>query len=109
MQKLKVGDEVIVLAGKDKGRTGEVLSLRQGKVHVKGVNMAVKAIKQSEKNPNASFTRIEVPLHVSNVALVDPKTRNPTRVRIEKREGKTVRVAVASGGVLPWKKKGKGK
>ena len=102
MQKLKLNDEVIILAGKSKGKKGNVLNINTKKktVLVGGVNIVKKAMKPSEENPSGGFTEIEKPLHVSNVALVSPKTGKGTRVRIEEKDGKKVRVAVACGSEL---------
>jgi len=102
MQKLKLNDEVIVLAGKSKGRTGKVKSINEKKktVLVDGVNMVKKSIKPTQENPTGGFSDIEKPLHVSNVAVVSPKTGKATRVRIENKDGKKVRIAVACGSEL---------
>ena len=97
--KIKKGDKVIVLSGKDKGRKGEVVRSmpKDGKVVVSGVNVAARHRKPSQASPQGGIERREAPLHVSKVALQDPKTGRPTRVRFEEREGKKVRVAVRSG------------
>lgn len=102
MQKLKVSDEVIVVAGKDKGKTGQVasLNLKKNTVVVTGVNMAKKAVKPTQENPNGGISKIEKALHISNVAIVSPKSKKATRVRIETKDGKRVRVAVSCGSVL---------
>ncbi len=98
--KIKKGDQVIVLSGKDKGRTGEVLrSLpKDGKVVVSGVNVHVRHAKPSQTDPQGGLKRSEAPLHVSKVAhVVDGK---PTRVRFETQDGKKVRVAVKTGNKI---------
>lgn len=102
MQKLKVNDEVIVIAGKDKGKTGklEKINFKKSEVIVSGVNLVKKALRPSQENPQGGFTEVERPLHVSNIAVVSPKTKKSTRVRIEEKDGKKVRVAVACGSVL---------
>lgn len=99
--KIKKGDQVIVLSGKDKGRTGEVVKAmpREDKVVVSGVNVAVRHKKPSQANPQGGLERVEAPLHVSKVAHVT-KDGKPTRVRIEERDGKKVRVAVKTGEVI---------
>ena len=100
MAKIKKGDTVVVLAGKDKGKTGEVTRVdpKASKVVVSGVNVAVRHRKPSQANPQGGLDRFEAPLHISNVALADPKSGKPTRVRIEAgKDGKKVRVAVKSG------------
>tara|TARA_R110000868_G_scaffold394028_1_gene665220 strand:+ start:254 stop:562 length:309 start_codon:yes stop_codon:yes gene_type:complete len=102
MQKMKLKDEVIVLAGKDKGKTGTVEQIftAKNKILVKGVNLAKKAVRPSQENPAGGFLDVERPVHASNLALVSPKTKKATRVRIEVRDGKKVRVAVKCGSVL---------
>ena len=84
MAKLKVrkGDTVIVIAGSEKGKKGEIVRAMptQNKVVVKGVNYVKKTIKKSKENPNGGFLEIEAPLHVSNVMLFCPKNRKGVRV-----------------------------
>ena len=95
--KIKKGDQVIVLSGKDKGRTGEVLRSipKDGKVVVSGVNVAVRHAKPTQADPQGGLKRTEAPMHISKVAhVVDGK---PTRVRFETQDGKKVRVAVKTG------------
>ena len=100
--KIKKGDRVVVLSGKDKGKHGEVTRSmpKDGKVIVSGVNVAARHRKPSQANPQGGIERREAPLHVSKVALEDPKTGKPTRVRFEEREGKKVRIAVRSGELI---------
>lgn len=102
MEKIKVNDEVVILAGKDKGKTGTVLTVNRKKdrVVVKGINIVKKAIKPTQENPNGGITDKEQSIHLSNIAIISPKTKKATRVRIENREGKNVRVAVKCGTVL---------
>ncbi|MFT6631733.1 MAG: large subunit ribosomal protein L24 [Bacteriovoracaceae bacterium] len=102
MQKLKLNDDVIVLAGKDKNKKGKVTKINEKKktVLVAGVNMIKKAVKPTQENPNGGFVDMEKPLHVSNVGVVSPKTGKATRVRIEEKDGKKVRVAVSCGSTL---------
>jgi len=101
-QRIKKGDRVVVLSGKDKGRKGEVTKSlpKEGKVIVAGINVAVRHRKPSQANPQGGLERSEAPLHVSKVALEDPKSGKPTRVRFEERDGKKVRVAVRSGELI---------
>jgi large subunit ribosomal protein L24 len=100
--KIRKGDKVVVLSGKDKGRHGEVIKSmpKEGKVVVAGVNVAARHRKPSQANPQGGIERREAPLHVSKVALEDPKTGKPTRVRFEERDGKKVRVATRSGELI---------
>ena len=101
-QKIRKGDKVIVLSGKDKGKTGEVTKAmpKDGKVIVSGVNVAVRHRKPTQVNPQGGLERREAPLHVSKVAIADPKTGKATRVRFETRDGKKVRVAAKSGELI---------
>lgn len=102
MQKLKLNDEVIILAGKDKGKTGKLKKINSKKnvVLVEGVNVVKKAVKPTQENPTGGIVDLECPVHVSNVALISPKTKKATRVRIETRGDKKVRVATSCGSVL---------
>ena len=98
--KIKKGDNVVVLSGKDKGRTGTVTRVlpTEGKVVVDGVNVAARHRKPTQANPQGGLERKEAPMHVSKVAIADPKTGKATRVRFETgKDGKKVRVAVRSG------------
>jgi len=101
-QKIKKGDRVVVLSGKDKGKHGEVTKAmpKEGKVIVSGVNVAARHRKASQSNPQGGIERSEAPMHVSKVAIEDPKTGKPTRVRFEIRDGKKVRVAARSGELI---------
>ena len=102
-QKIKKGDKVVILSGKDKGRTGEVTKVmpKEGQVIVSGINVHARHRKPSQVNPQGGFERKEAPLHVSKVAIADPKTGKATRVRFETgKDGKKVRVAVKSGELI---------
>ena len=101
-QKIKKGDKVVILSGKDKGRTGEVVKAmpKDGRVIVPGVNIHARHRKPTQQSPQGGIERKEAPLHVSKVAIADPKTGAPTRVRFEDRDGKKVRVAVKSGELI---------
>lgn len=100
--RIRKGDRVVILAGKDKGREGEVIRSipKEKRVVVSGVNMMTRHVKPSQADPQGGIKREEAPIHVSNVALKDPKTGAPTRVRFEERDGKKVRVSVKSGEVI---------
>ena len=100
--KIKKGDEVVVLTGRDKGRTGKVLEVRpvKSKLVVEGVNIATRHVKPSQVDPQGGMKRTPAALHVSNVALVDPKNGGPTRVGFKVVDGKKVRVAKKSGEVI---------
>ncbi|WP_067736002.1 50S ribosomal protein L24 [Novosphingobium naphthalenivorans] len=99
--KIKKGDSVVVLSGKDKGRTGTVLQVlpKDGKVVVEGVNVATKHRKPTQMNPQGGIERTPAPMAISKVAVAD-KDGKPTRVRFEVKDGKKVRVAVKSGETI---------
>ena len=100
--KIKKGDRVVILSGKDKGKHGEVTKSlpKEDKVVVAGVNVITRHKKPSQTNPQGGLERSEAPLHVSKVALEDPKSGRATRVRFEVRDGKKVRVAARSGELI---------
>ena len=100
--KIKKGDKVVVLSGKDKGRTGNVVKMmpKDGKLVVEGVNIAARHRKPTQVNPQGGIERSEAPMHVSKVAIADPKDGKPTRVRFEVKDGKKVRVAAKSGETI---------
>jgi large subunit ribosomal protein L24 len=102
MQKIRKGDKVVVLAGKDKGRSGEVLSVapKEDKAVVRGINMIRKHQKQTQAQEGGIITK-EAPIHLSNLALADPKDGKPTRVGFQiQQDGTKVRVAKRSGEVI---------
>jgi len=100
-QKIKKGDRVVVLSGKDKGRTGEVTKAmpKEGKVIVSGVNVHARHRKPTQQSPQGGIERKEAPLHVSKVAIATADGK-PTRVRFEERDGKKVRVAAKTGELI---------
>ena len=101
MSKLHIrkDDQVIVLAGKDKGKTGKVLKVIVDKERaiVEGVNIVSKSAKPSAKTPQGGFEKLEAPIHISNISLIDPKSGKPTRVAIKREGKKVVRIAKKSG------------
>ncbi len=99
--KIKKGDQVIVLSGEDKGKTGEVVKSmpKESKVVVQGINLVKRHTKPSQTTPGGIVTK-EAPINVSNVALVDPKTGKATKVGYKEVDGKKVRVARKSGEVI---------
>jgi large subunit ribosomal protein L24 len=104
--KIKKGDNVIVLSGKDKGKNGKVLKILKSKIDdrikaiVEGVNVVKKHTKQSATN-KGGIESIEMPIHLCKLALQDPKTLKPSRVGFKKLEdGKKVRFAKKSGETL---------
>jgi large subunit ribosomal protein L24 len=100
--KIKTDDRVVVLAGKDKGREGKVIRVfpKEGRLVVSGVNMVKRHTRPSQGDPQGGIKHKEAALHVSNVALVDPKTGEATRVGFRIEGGKKVRFAKKSGEVI---------
>ena len=100
--KIKKGDRVVVLSGKDKGKHGDVVRAmpKLMKVVVSGVNVVTRHKKPSQANPQGGLERSEAPIHVSKVAIEDPKTGKPTRVGFRIENGQKVRVAKRSGEVI---------
>lgn len=101
--RIKTADEVIVIAGKDKGSTGKVLRVlaERNRVIVEGVNKVTRHQKPTQVNPQGGIIVREASIHMSNVMLIDPKTNKGTRVRINiDADGKKTRVASGSGTLL---------
>ena len=97
---IKKGDTVYVLAGDDKGETGRVLSVdvKKGRAIVEGINKVKKSTKPSAQNPQGGIVEKEAPIHMSNLNVLDPKSKKPTRVGYKKDEkGKKVRISKKSG------------
>jgi large subunit ribosomal protein L24 len=101
--RIRTDDEVVLIAGKDRGKTGRVLRVEpdRGRVFVEGLNIVKRHQRPTPgTNQPGGVIEKEGPIHISNVALVDPKDGKPTRVRVEERDGSRVRVAVRSGEVI---------
>ena len=96
------GDKVIVIAGKDKGKTGTIQKVdsKTNRVVVEGVNLRKKHKKPTQNNPEGSIVEIYAPIYASNVMIVDPKTKKATRIGHKVVKGKKVRVTKASGTEL---------
>ena len=97
---IKKDDTVYVLSGEDRGKSGRVLKVLPAKQRaiVEGVNIVTKATKPSAKHPQGGLVKMEAPIHISNLSLLDPKSGKPTRVgRRRNDEGKLVRYAKKSG------------
>ena len=97
--KLKTGDKVVVISGSNKGKEGTISKVlkEENKVIVSGVNLVKKHLKPKNNNGTGEIIEVESPIHASNVMLLDPKTKKPTRVKIEKDEkGKKIRIAKKS-------------
>ena len=99
--KLKSGDKVIVLTGKDKGKEGQISSVdpKTGKAIVAGINVALRHTKQSQASQGGRISK-EMPIQLSNLALIDPKEGGPTRVGFKMDGDKKVRFAKKSGEVI---------
>ena len=100
--KIKKGDRVVVLTGKDKGRQGQVLRVlpKDNRVLVAGVNMVKRHTRPTQGDPQGGIKNKEATLHISNVACIDPKSGEPTRVGFKIDGDKKVRVAKKSGEVI---------
>lgn len=100
--KIKSGDTVKVIAGDHKGSEGKVLKVdrEKNKAIVEGVNMVSKHTKPSATNPQGGIVQKEAPIHISNLSLIDPKSKEATKVGYEERDGKKVRFSKKSKEVL---------
>jgi large subunit ribosomal protein L24 len=100
--RIRTDDEVIVIAGKEKGKTGKVIRTdpKRDRVYVGGLNMVKRHQRPNPARPNAQVGVIEKEGHVSNVAIVDPNDKKPTRVGIRREDGKRMRVTKRSGAEL---------
>ena len=101
MNKIRKGDKVVILAGKDKGRTGEVIQVmpKEDVALVRGINMVKRHQRQSQTQ-EAGIINKEAPIHLSNLGVADPKDGKPTRVGFVEKDGKKVRVAKRSGATI---------
>ena len=102
---IKKGDTVYVNTGKDKGKTGKVIKVfvEEQRAIVEGLNIVSKNQKPNAKNPQGGIIKMEAPIHISNLNVVDPKTGKPTRIgRRLNEEGKLVRYAKKSGEEIKY-------
>ena len=100
--KIKKGDTVVVIAGRDKGRSGEVIEMRRedGRVLVRGINMVKRHQRQTAQQEGGIISK-ELPVHLSNIAIADPRDGKPTRVGFKLRDdGKKIRIAKRSGAEI---------
>ena len=99
--KLKKGDQVIVITGKDKGKTGEILEINRSlsKIKVSGVNIVKKHRKPSQETPG-KIEEMELPVHISNVSILDPKTGKASRIKYVLEKGEKKRIAVSSNSPI---------
>ncbi len=98
MSKIKKGDMVRVIAGKDKGKDGKVVSVKNGRVVVEGINRVTKHTKPSQANPNGGIVEMDAPIDISNVMYLSQG--KPTRVGFKVENGSKVRFAKATGEVI---------
>jgi large subunit ribosomal protein L24 len=96
---IKTGDQVMVMTGADRGKTGRVLRVLvdRDRVVVEGINRVWKHVRPSQRNPQGGRIQKDAPIHISNVMPIDPTNGKPTRVKFEVRGGKKHRIAVSSG------------
>ncbi|WP_126941255.1 MULTISPECIES: 50S ribosomal protein L24 [unclassified Veillonella] len=99
---VKKGDTVVVISGKEKGKQGEIIAvdIKKERVTVKGLNLVKRHTKPSQANPQGGIIEKEGTIHVSNVMVLDPEQKVPTRTRKVEENGSLVRVAVKSGAKL---------
>lgn len=103
MLRIKKNDQVMVIAGKDKGKTGKVLQIlpEQQRAVVEHINLVKKAQRKTQQNQQGGFVNIEAPIHLSNIMLVDKKTNQPTRFGVSiLKDGSRVRVSKKSKEVI---------
>jgi len=96
---IKKGDNVYVLSGEDRGKTGRVLKVipKTYRAIVEGVNIVTKATKPTAQHPQGGLIKKEAPIHISNLNLIDPKTGKPTRIAIRREaDGKVTRISKKS-------------
>ena len=100
--RIRTGDRVMLLSGKDKGKSGVVLEVRpkEQRALVEGVNIMKRHTKPRPPNEPGGVIERPAPIHMSNLSLIDPKDGRPTRVRIQEIDGVRVRVAARSGEKL---------
>ncbi len=100
---VRTGDTVQVISGKDKGKTGKIIAALPAKerVVVEGINQVKRHTKPSQKNPQGGIITKEAPIHVSNVMVIDAKTKQPSRIKkVQQKDGSYVRATVKSGTVI---------
>lgn len=101
--RIRKGDKVKILAGKDRGKMGKVLHVYPNKDRalVEGINMVKKHMRKSQQNPNGAIVQKELPIHISNLGLLDPVSSKPTRVKtLVAEDGSKQRVAAKSKAVI---------
>ena len=103
-KKIKMGDNVIVISGKDKGKSGEIIEVLKSidKVKIRGINIVKKHRKPTQENPG-KIDEIELPIHISNVAFLDPKNSKPSRIKYQINKDEKIRISVSSGSKVWFK------
>ena len=97
MKKLKTGDKVVVVSGSNKGKEGKITKILDSKVIVEGVNIVKKHLKPKNNNGTGEIIEQEAPIHASNVMIIDPKTKKPTKIKkVIDEKGKKIRISKKS-------------
>ena len=95
--KLKTGDKVVVISGANKGKEGKITKVLDDKVVVEGVNVCKRHLKPKNKNGTGEIVEVERPIHRSNVMIIDPKTKKPTKIKMDfDKDGKKIRISKKS-------------
>ena len=95
--KLKTGDKVVVISGANKGKEGKITKILDDKVIVEGVNVCKKHLKHKNNNGTGEIVEVERPIHRSNVMIIDPKTKKPTKIKMDfDKDGKKIRISKKS-------------
>ena len=103
MLNIRRNDQVMIISGRDKGKTGKVIRVfgKDQRVLVENINIVKKAQRKTQQNPNGGVIDIEIPLHVSKVMLIDKKTNKPSRFSVSiLKDGTKVRISKDSGEVI---------
>ncbi len=103
MLHIRRDDQVMVISGRDKGKTGKVIRVltKEGRVLVENINVVKKSQRKSQQNPNGGIIEMEIPIHVSKVMLVDKKSNKPTRFSASVlKDGTKVRISKETGEVI---------
>ena len=101
--RIRKGDKVKVLSGRDRGKTGKVLHVypKKDRALVEGINMVKKHARKSQQNPQGAILHQELPIHISNLCLLDPTTSNPTRIAtLVAEDGSKQRASAKSKAVI---------
>ena len=103
MLRIRKNDQVIVIAGKDKGKTGKVIEVfpKENRIVVENINIIKRSRRKTQKNPQGGIVPIEASLHISNVMILDKKYNKPTRIGVLiQKDGTRVRISKKSGEVI---------